>query len=246
MRLTEQLRVQGQFFFRWRSFLPLFFLPLFLPAFREFHYPFGSHAWDWAWDCFCLGISLAGLGLRAAVAGTTPHGTSGRNQKHQRAVALNTSGLYSLMRNPLYLGNYLILLGVALFPHAWWLPLVTTLVFALFYERIICVEEEFLEQKFGDQFRAWAERTPMLLPQWGNYRPSDLPFCWRTALRREYVTLYEIVVGYFLLDTIADSVAENRFHFDLPWFCVFAGGTLFFATVRLLVKRTRLLHAEGR
>ncbi|MGC9453013.1 MAG: methyltransferase family protein, partial [Oceanipulchritudo sp.] len=51
-------------------------------------------------------------------------GTSGRNTKQQVAYSLNTTGFYSVVRNPLYLGNFFMYLGIALFTHHWWLVLV--------------------------------------------------------------------------------------------------------------------------
>ena len=62
---------------------------------------------------------------------------------------LNTSGLYSVVRHPLYLGNYLMWLGVALFSRTWWAPVIVSLVFWLYYERIMFAEEEFLRRQFG-------------------------------------------------------------------------------------------------
>ncbi len=56
------------------------------------------------------------------------------------------------------------LLGVVLAIKVWWFVLLACLVLALYYERIICAEETFLQQKFGKAYTDWAARTPVFIP----------------------------------------------------------------------------------
>lgn len=89
--------------------------------------------------------------------GYTPKKTSGRNtKKGQVADYLNTKGMYSIVRNPLYLGNFFMGLGIFLFLCIWWVEFIYTLVFMLYYERIIFAEEQFLVKKFKQQYMEWA------------------------------------------------------------------------------------------
>jgi len=74
-------------------------------------------------------VSCVGLGTRILTIGHTPQRTSGRNTKAQVAETLNTTGLYSMLRQPLYLGNFFMGLGLAFFAHLWWLTLLYSLVF---------------------------------------------------------------------------------------------------------------------
>ena len=145
----EEFERTGQWLFRWRSYLPLLLIALFLIAFRDFKYPFGSHGWDYLWEIFCLSVSMLGIAVRALTVGFIPKGTSGRNTKGQVAEDLNTTGMYSLVRNPLYLGNFIIWLGISLFVRLWWFSLIVILIFGIYYERIIFAEEEFLRHKYG-------------------------------------------------------------------------------------------------
>ena len=110
-----------------------------------------------------------------------PAGTSGRNTREQVANTLNRTGIYSVVRHPLYLGNYLIILGFALWPHVWWLIVLTSCFYALYYERIMLAEENFLRQRFGETFEKWSAQTPAFLPKFRGWKPSAVPFCWRTV-----------------------------------------------------------------
>src|SRR5919206_4624496 len=108
MALREEFVRSGNWLFRRRSYLPvLLFIPVLL-SMRHFTYPHGRQIFDRLWELLCLLISLSGLGIRVLVVGHTPAGTSGRNTRDgQVASQLNTTGMYSVVRHPLYAGNFL-------------------------------------------------------------------------------------------------------------------------------------------
>ena len=132
----------------------------------------------------------------ALVVGYAPVRTSGRNTRNQIADSLNTTGLYSIVRHPLYLGNFLIGLGISLVSWVWWLPLIYTLLFGIYYERIMFAEEAFLRRKFGGEFEDWAAATPAFWPRISQWRRPALPFSFRNVLRREYSGLAVVILGH--------------------------------------------------
>ena len=105
-------------------------------------------------------LIFSGLALRAYCVGYAPRGTSGRNKSAQVADVLNTTGVYSLCRNPLYLANCLTYVGFAVFAQNLLLAFVMCLALVLYYERIIMAEETFLEKRFGQAYRDWAKKVP--------------------------------------------------------------------------------------
>lgn len=253
MPLNQQLQSQGSFLFRWRSFLPLLLLPFAVLAVRESGYlvQWVGEPMEEAWEFSCLAISFLGLALRALTVGHAPSGTAGRNTREQRAESLTTTGIYATVRNPLYLGNYIILIGFILAIKVWWLAVIGTLGFALYYERIILAEEAFLRDKYGAEYLAWAARTPALLPKPSRWRTPALPFSLRTVLRREYNGFYLIVVTFTLIELVGDLVIEGRslaawLEHDWYWWGLFAVGTPVFLTLRFLKKHTRVLRVPGR
>jgi protein-S-isoprenylcysteine O-methyltransferase Ste14 len=246
MQISEHFTCISPFFFRWRGYLFLFLLPIILLSFIGFNYPFGSHIFDLLWGIGCFLISLLGLSVRVLTVGSVPRGTSGRSTRKRKADVLNTTGMYSIVRHPLYLGNYFIALGPSLFPRAWFLPIIVSLAFMLHYERVIFSEEEHLESKFGDEFRAWAAKIPTIIPRFKNYQPPKLSFSWKAALRREFYGLSGIITIFFGLDIIGDSIVYRRITIDPLWATLFIIGLVFFLIMRILKKKTHLLEVDRR
>jgi len=246
MKISEHFSRVGPFFFRWRGYLFLFLLPMILLSFIGFTYPFGSHTLDLLWEIGCFLISLLGVSVRVVTIGSVPRGTSGRRTSKRKADVLNTTGMYSIVRHPLYWGNYLMILGISLFPRAWFLPVIASLAFILHYERVIFGEEEYLESRFGDEFRAWATKVPIIIPRFKDYQPPKLPFSWKVALGREFSSLFGIIGSSFVLDIIGGLIASKKIGFDPLWTPLFLIGLVFFLTMELLKKKTRLLKANGR
>ena len=100
-----------------------------------------------------ISVFLSSLGFLILfyTIGTTPKGTSGRNRKEQIADSLNSTGIYSTVRHPLYLGNYLVWIGIAIFSYNIYFIVIMSLLFWVYYKRIMFAEERFLERKFSEE-----------------------------------------------------------------------------------------------
>ncbi len=244
MPLLEQFQREGQWLFRWRSYLPLLFLAVILAGLPNFHYPFGSHRWDQVWDGICLGVAALGVAVRVMTIGTSLNGTSGRNTKSQIAESLNTTGIYSVVRNPLYLGNFLMVLGVVLMLRVWWVELIYVMLFALYYERIIFAEESFLQEKFGPTYHAWAERTPAIFPRLSLWTPPANHFSWKRVIRREYHGVCGVVGAMFLVEFLGDLAIGEGAKLDGSWAVILGVTALGYIVIRILHKWTRLLHGD--
>ena len=246
MGLREEFEATGNWLFRRRGYLPLLLFPVLLVAARGSTYPGGDHRLDLAWEGVCLLLALIGLALRIGTVGFVPRDTSGRTTGGQQAGSLNTSGFYSVVRHPLYLGNYLMWLGVALFPRSWWAPVIVSLVFWLYYERIMFAEEEFLRRKFGPLYTSWAAITPAFLPRLTLWRRPEVPFSLLTVLRREPSSLLALVASLTVLEGASDYAYTGRLIVDPVWGTALAVTLVFCLAVRAVKHGTRLLHVEGR
>jgi protein-S-isoprenylcysteine O-methyltransferase Ste14 len=198
------------------------------------------------YESLAVVISFLGLAIRCFTIGHVPRGTSGRNTRSQVAEKLNTTGMYSITRNPLYLGNFVIMLGITLFIQVWWLALIVWTGFWLYYERIIFAEEEFLRSKFGREFIDWAQRTPMVIPHFKNWRKPDLPFSFKTVLRREFSTYFAIAAVYFFLEIAGTIFTEKRFFVRRSWLIFFLVSMVIYFTLLILKKKTKILNVVGR
>ncbi len=245
MAQTEEFRDSGRWLFRWRNYLPWITIVLFLYIFRNYTYPKSSHLLDFLWELFCITISFLGLAVRIITTGFTARGTSGRRMKGLKAEQLNTTGLYSFVRHPLYLGNFLIWLGICLFARSFFFTLTCVLLYFLYYERIIFAEENFLREKFSEAFEEWARRTPMIFPRWNKWQKPALPFSLKTVLKREYSTFFLITSAFFCLEVVGDFFYTGRLQFDRRWLVLFLFGLVFYI-VFLSLRKWHLLDVEGR
>ena len=246
MPLREELEKSGNWLFRWRSYLPFLIIPLLLIALPNsecLERLLGDRGAN-IWEGLCLFTSLIGFALRCATIGYAQPGTSGRNTKRQRAKVLNTTGIYSIVRHPLYLANFMILLGLASLLGVWWFILICLLMFWLYYERIMLAEEEFLRNKFGASFLDWAEKTPAFWPRFRNWRPPDSTFSLRAVLKGEYSTFFAITACSLALDTLEDFFGEGKWKIDSFGATLFLFGLTSYLVLRVLKKRTTVFN-EG-
>ena len=226
--------------------MPLVMAGLFILGQRQAVLSRHGEALDQAWEVICLGISFIGLAIRAYVIGYAPKRTSGRNTAKQVAETLNTTGAYSLVRHPLYVGNFVIWIGIALFGHLWWLTLVSVLAFWLYYERIMLAEEAYLRKKFGREFEVWADVTPAVIPGGRNWSKPAGSFSLKIVLKREYGSFFSIIVTMFTLKVSGDMLAGRGFELDPMWGALLGLGFATWITLRVLKKKTSLLDVEGR
>ncbi len=249
MALKEEFEKQGNWLFVRRSWLPILLFPLLFYTLRysyfiEWNYGLLAQA---TYEILCVLVSFIGLYIRAFTIAHTPAGTSGRNTKEgQVAEYLNTQGIYSIVRHPLYLGNFLIFFGFILFTQSLWFIASSSLAFWIYYERIMFAEEEFLRRKYGKEYEDWAAGVPAFLPKFGQYKKPELPFSFRNVLKREYTAFFEITLIFPLLDIIAHYIIFGTIRLNYFWLAFFAFGLTVYIILRTLKKKTTILHVEGR
>ncbi len=241
MTFKEKMLFQGNLLFKYRGEFPVIFLPfsLWLYISCKFEYLF-------VWEYLCFSIGLFGYFIRCYTVGFVPFGTSGRNTKKQIANALNTKGIYSIVRNPLYVGNFFMWLAVALLSLNIWFIILFIFLFILFYERIIFVEETFLEKKYNLEFLRWARETPMFFPSFKNYEKSEIPFSIKNVLKREYSGLFALILVFTLFKIFRSFYVYHKIEIEPIWSFVFIFGFLYYLILRTLKRKTKILKVKGR
>jgi len=240
MRLSEHMIDSGDMLFRWRSYVPLILLPLLLlPMWLAPHPPVSL----W-WKLVAAGVAIAGEALRFAVSGLAPEGTSERSTTGPRAAMLNTSGIYSVVRHPLYIANTMTMVGLAMFPGRWALPVIVLLASVLYYERIAMREEAFLDTQFGDAFREFTNRVPAIVPRFSNHTPSTRRFSVMRGLEREFNGILAIAASLYLLDLVeASSRSGTLQHVNAVWTWFLAAAAALFVLM-VIRKQMRARPAQ--
>jgi protein-S-isoprenylcysteine O-methyltransferase Ste14 len=246
MPLREEFEQNGNWLFKRRSWLPLILYPFAVAVIYFYLHTTYQFITSTGWGLFCLFVSFLGLFVRALTIGYTPKGTSGRNTEKQVAETLNETGIYSVVRHPLYLGNFLMWLGIFMFIGVWWFVLICALAYWIYYERIMYAEEEFLRRNYSARYEAWASRTPAFLPRLSGWVPSGLEFSMRNVLKREYNGVFATVVSFVLINILAHFFADQRFYVDQLWQIIFVLGAVLFLVLRTLKKNTKILDIAGR
>ena len=244
MTLEEECIRMGNRLFRWRSYLPLIFMVLIIINMKNFEFIGKDEKINELWQMGCFLIAILGLAIRAFTVGYVPNGTSGRNTKEQIADSLNTTGIYSITRNPLYLGNFFIYLSVVGFVHSAWLTMVYLLTFFFYYERIIFAEESFLKNKFGDKYLFWVNQNSIFFPRFKNWEPPSLPFSFKMVLKQEYLGWFYVILAFTLLELIGDFVAKGSLQLDLTWVVLFLSGLFLYCVLTFVKKKTNLLSTK--
>lgn len=245
MALAEEMERAGAWLFRFRSWTPPLVLAVLLGAMASRAGPSDPAGLDPIPTA--VGFLLAGVGLviRAHVIGHAPRGTSGKNRGSQVAESLTTTGLYSVVRHPLYLGNALLWLGPAVATAVWWCPILVGLIFWVYYERIMLLEESFLRRTFGSEYTSWADRTPAIVPR-GRWVASSLPFSAKTVLRQEYYALFSTVAMFAVLEAGTVWIESGRPGLSRAWGIGLAVAVLVCGTCRILQRYTTSLDVDGR
>lgn len=78
---------------------------------------------------------------------------------HRHARNLVTNGVFSRSRNPIYLGDVMVLVGLIVHWSAWPSLLLVPLFMWVITDRFILEEEAWLREDFGPQWQQWAART---------------------------------------------------------------------------------------
>ncbi len=138
----------GNFFFKYRNFVfILFYLALFIPSRPLFSENSFSDNYYLYPIIIGLVITLTGQLIRGATIGLAYIIRGGKEGKPY-AEGLVTEGIFNHCRNPLYVGNILMLLGVGILSNSLFYVAVIIPVFLFIYQAIVIAEENFLRNKF--------------------------------------------------------------------------------------------------
>lgn len=245
MTLIQTFEKEGNILFKYRGQFPIILFLIAIPFVSATDYFAISEANEIIYTVISFSLSFLGFLIRFYTIGTTPKSTSGRNTKQQVAEVLNSTGIYSMLRHPLYLGNYLIWIGITAYVFNLLFIVVISLIFWLYYERIMFAEERFLANKFGDKYLHWSKNTPAFIPRISNFVAAKIPFSLITVFRREYSGVLACVIGFCFVEVLKNNKMGQELYSDKMLYIL--GITLAVSFVlRTLKRNTKLLNEENR
>jgi protein-S-isoprenylcysteine O-methyltransferase Ste14 len=235
----------GNWLFRWRNLVfPATFV-LLLAAGRP-RFPRGDPALDAAMDGLGVAVVLLGQALRAAVIGLVYIRRGGKDGK-VHADTLVTEGIFAHSRNPLYVGNFLVVLGLLIVlnsPAGWAIGLPGVL---FVYAAITRAEEAFLRGKFGAAYEEYCRRVPRFVPSLRGLGRTlrAREFDWRKVIRKEYGSTFAwatFVIVLLLRERFANGAGEQVREAWPAWAAVWGALVVLYGVARFLKKKTRVLR----
>lgn len=246
MALIEELSRQGNTLFKYRSSLPIPFAIVGIIMYLYHIHFLHKEENSLTFEIGCLIVGLVGQGIRAITLGHTPKGTSGRNTTVQVAEKLNTKGMYSIMRNPLYLGNYFMWFSLIIFIDIHWFSIFYIMCFWIYYERIIFAEENFLRKKYGEPYVKWTMKTPIFFPRFYGWKKPSLPFSLKNVLKREYSGFFALFFCFSIFNIAENIVRQEHHYLDTFWIYAILVSGFISLTLKILKKYTKKLTVTGR
>lgn len=245
MSLQREFRSQGDFLFKYRSYLPIIIIIIGLVVYLEslLSYPEHNSNQISSVHFICLSISLFGVFIRFFTIGYSADNTSGRNTSEgQIASSVNSTGIYSVVRHPLYLGNFFMWVGIACLSVNVWFIVAFTLFYWLYYERIMYAEEMFLIDKYGTDYTDWSSITPAFIPRFQNWKSPKLSFSWIKIIRQEKAGILNLCIVYFLFNIFGQLYMHGAIELNNNyWFYLMIFGLSWYVFIKLIQKTTSLL-----
>lgn len=232
----------GNFFFRTRNYLfPVFYIFLFLPFKR---------ITDDYLMIFLIGLSIAIIGqfVRMITIGLVYIVRGGKNRRIY-AEGLVTDGLFSHCRNPMYVGNILLIVGMSILSNSLFAVIVMIPLFLFIYQAIVRAEEDYLRNSYGKGFDKYCSNVnrwfPKLKGAGKTFRENHFNF--KKVAFKEYNTSYLWILGSISLFAynvkwFNPLIFEKRLMWYIVAICIL---TFFYFTIRFLKKRERKLELKN-
>ncbi|HEX4877828.1 MAG TPA: isoprenylcysteine carboxylmethyltransferase family protein [Chitinophagaceae bacterium] len=234
----------GNFFFKHRNWLFIvFYGALFIPSWPLF----SPEVFGMQYYLLPIIIGLVTTGLGQLIRGLTiglAYIVRGGKEGKPYAEGLVTEGIFRHCRNPLYVGNILMLLGVGILANSLVYVAIVIPIFLFIYQAIVLAEENFLRGKFGSGFDEYCRNVNRWVPNLKGLGQTlnSMEFKWKRWILKEHTTQFIWLCGIVLILLLNypqfSGYDENRRNL---WLGISLGLlTLVYAFVRYLKKSGKM------
>jgi protein-S-isoprenylcysteine O-methyltransferase Ste14 len=231
----------GNFLFRNRNgIFPLFYLMLFVPSWEVFPNPVTAMIIGFS-------VTIAGQWVRIITIGLV-YIIRGGKDRRVYAEDLVVTGIFAHCRNPLYVGNILILVGLGIASNSLLFMAVFTPLFLFFWQAIVIAEENYLRNKFGEQYNAYCKKVDRWLIHFKGLGTTlnSMRFKWKRVIIREYNSTYIWMTGAVLIVMKHFYFHKEQFDFhkNLPIFIFILVGLMFLYLFARYLKKSKKLVSD--
>lgn len=235
----------GHFLFRYRNILFPVVLFTLLIVFKPYTAG-GNERFDLWLDIAGILVIITGQAVRAAVIGLAYIKRGGVNKKIF-ASSLVTEGIFAHCRNPLYVGNLMILTGFLIIHNNPWVYLLGGGFFLLSYIAIVAAEESFLGEKFGDEFNQYCNSVNRWLIDFCGIRKTlaSMTFNWKRVISKDHTTFLTWFLTVLLIisyEYVTRHGLGNSQSFLVQQSIIGITGILLVLWVRILKKSGKLAN----
>ncbi len=193
-----------------------------------------------------LGFALAGAGqvIHIATLGAAWIRRGGHDNKID-ADQLITSGGYTHCRNPIYVGNLLIIVGLLIMFNNFVVFVIVLPIIVFSYHAIVITEENYLIHHFGIEYRSYCQRVPRWWPIFKGLSTTarSTSIHWRWVITKVYTSAYSFVIMTVVILTCKAWLFRGLGSMPeaIGLAGVFSGCSLLFLLTRWLKKRSNVL-----
>ncbi|MFH0986055.1 MAG: isoprenylcysteine carboxylmethyltransferase family protein [Candidatus Omnitrophota bacterium] len=165
----------------------------------------------------------------------------------KKGKKLAMSGPYAFVRNPLYVGNFFLGLGVVVIVWNWVILALFLVGFLGIYTGTIRGEEKHLQAMFGKPYEDYCKNVPSFLPRLTPYAvPEKDSFLWSRIIKHhEYITVAGILLMLTLIHLYDDLfLAKEPLSEEIPLIIIAVVITLALALERVFVSRLHITFFE--
>lgn len=233
----------GNFFFKYRNWIfLLFYGALFIPSWPLFSEKNSGACYYW-WPVITgLLITITGQLIRGLTIGLAYIVRGGKEGKPY-AEELVTEGIFNHCRNPLYIGNILMLLGIGILDNSLIYVVIVIPVFLFIYQAIVLAEENFLREKFGSRYDAYCKKVNRWLPDMRGIGKTfgSMHFKWKRWILKEHTTQFIWLAGIVLILLLRypELTHHNTQLRNILLIAILSGLLLIYILIRVLKKTGR-------
>jgi protein-S-isoprenylcysteine O-methyltransferase Ste14 len=230
----------GNFFFKYRNWIfILFYGALFIPSWPLFSREwFGDHYYIWPVS-IGLFITIFGQLIRGLTIGLAYIVRGGKEGKPY-AEGLVTEGIFNHCRNPLYVGNILMLLGIGILANSLVYVAIVIPIFLFIYQAIVLAEENFLRGKFGAGYDEYCKKVNRWLPNLKGIQKTfaGMKFNWRRWILKEHTTQFIWLIGIalILLFNYPELTGDDDWKRNILVAAILGGLLIIYGLIRFLKK----------